>query len=415
MDHESATHTSAPTAHQRSNTAFLLIGLGLVILSVVLLVVSAWDSFQPASRILLTVLPVVLLYALGYRYRSHGVHQKSSQYALLAASLLFPFAIGTLIYQSGLYRPDDNQVNATLVFLISLVSVLWYAALEFFFRQTSHTPLTVLSTCLLALSLGSFLEQPPYMYYAFGIIVSYFFLSVGWTLQHIGKNDEGSTYTRAGLGIGLISLLVFPLAYFHTANDLPITLSYFAISVILLLVAILYSNEWTKEEHRPYFQVRSLAEQAGAITLTVPALLACLGSDVPGETALAFALGIVSILLSQKIRIKSLRYLGVLTVCIALLKGVLLSFVLIQASWIYFLLILGFAFVALAFRGSSTSVRYRSLLELLWVRPTTSLYGLGDSPSPDSIRVSSKGNGVFTVFFIIIGIYILLTLSLGSF
>jgi hypothetical protein len=409
---EHGTHHAA--AHPTS-TPLLYSGLFLIVLAVLLLIMTSWNSFSPASRIITTSLPVLLLYILAHQNRQRPTNVNLSKAASFTASLLFPFALGVIIYQSGLYRPEDAPLNATLVFLISLVSLIWFAILEFIRDKPWLAPLTIVATCTVALSVGGLLELPSYMFYLFGIIVGYFLLSVGWTLQHVRKLREATLFTYCGAIIGIISLLLFPSSYFQGVFGPSLSLTYAGLAIILFLVAIVYSIEWTREPYEPFMFVRKIAENGAAITLTLPALLNCLSTDSVINALIALLFGAIALLVSKRVHVPAFKTLGAIAAIVAVGKVLVLSFILAGSLWIYVLLLAGFTLIGLAINTGHAHVR-TTLASILSPSPT-SLFGLGYYPSAhrEQYRSTPRGISVLKGFGIIIGIYILLTLSIGTF
>ncbi len=395
-------------------TWLLLAGSSLIVIAMLVMIAASWNSFSPAGRIITAVIPLVLLYILGFASRKNPEQRGLSRYTILTGSLIFPLVIGVVIYQSGLYRPEGEGVNATLTFLVTLISLVWFLILEFLLDEALHTPLTIVAALSLALSFGSVLEVDTYVYYLLGILLAYFFLSLGWTLNGSLRRWQTDLYMYVGALVGTYSLLALPAAYFQDFLTLPTLVSYGGVAVIFFLVAVFYAGEWQRERSDNVLAVRRLAEQLAALTLTVPAIIICLGTDLTEITLVTFLFGLLALLLGTVVRVATFRYAGLATAIIAGIKILGLAFTSVEAAWPIILLVIGFILIGLAY--SLHRVKYQDVLQHLWEEPKQSLFGLGLMPERQVTTASANStaraiiSGLATLFVIYLLLIVLSSL-----
>ena len=389
---------------KNSFSPFLLIsGSALVVLGVLVFVVASWSAFPAWARIVLSLLPPLLLYSVAWLKITQTIHPSARHILTLAASLTFPLSIGALIYQSGYYTTTDTS----LFFLTSLVSTIWFLWLMLGKREKWHNWLLIIASLVLLSNFLQLVGLPSYVESISYVILAYFYLSLGWYLDHSEAEKESLPFVYIGLLVGLIGCVTFTPNWLGSAITISSLMSYLLISALLFLVAILYSQEWQKNKRSGAYMVRRTAEIAACLTLTVPLLFVSANTPLDTATLLcALLIAIGATLLSLVIRIKILRFMGFLSLIFTLLPILSLALNQVTAFWPLLLLVAGFILIALAFL--SHHPKAPSLISQFKHLPKETLWGLGIvpeiSPNDELLSVKPTVEGVSRTFSIVSGI-----------
>lgn len=315
-------------SNRNTSYALGLIGICLIVFGAYNLFNSYWQGLPAWIRLSLVSLPVFFLYLSGIltcrfkRWKSYfpGI--------VLSAGLLLPPTLSYLFYHSGLYPYQD----ATLFFLSFLISLIWFTVAEFLINLSYYCLLTILASLGLSVTFVGILEASTYLYFVLGILLSYFYLSVGWFLDTTKKQSlfNNGIYTYTGTVIGWISLIFLPATLFNWSEPL-ITAAYFGISVIILLLAIFFSREYQKSKTSSSLFARQLFENTFPLTIILPPLL--LDPEIgPSKGVLLLLAGIISYTFSRFILLESLAVLGIAAVVLGLLNLFILGITIGNAS-----------------------------------------------------------------------------------
>jgi hypothetical protein len=369
------------TPNQSSTNALLASGSLLIVLALIILVSSSWANVAPAYHILIAIIPVVALYFIGFKTKTLPQQQKISQATLLTASAIFPIALGIIIYQSGLY----TFVDATLVFLVSLISLIWFLILEFVFLLPWHSAGTIIAGTALVYSFASLIDARAWGYSLLSLLLAYFFLSLGLNYQrHDDTSINAWLYNHTGLLLGLFGALTFPLnllnAYAELQKPIYYTLLYVIVSLLLFAIAITYSKEWQRSKAPFSLLMRQVTETFSALTLTVPAFIIMFASSDTTDTLMAVVCGVASLVISNYIRVRLFRTLGLITLGFAILRILFFAVTQVAAFWPVLLLLLGFLLIGLAYLAHQ--IEYKNILQKILGSPSDSLFGLGVNPEP---------------------------------
>jgi len=365
-----------------AGTALLFSGSLLIVIALLVLVSSSWESFSPTGRVITACLPLITLYTLGFTSRRTPGQERLSLYTILTGSIIFPLVLGAVLFQSGLYP----YVDANLVFIISLVSLLVYLGMQFAANQTRHAALIVIAGISLMYSFAGIIEASSWVYSLLTLLLGYFLLALAWYLGRPKMEDTFATqiFSYSGLMLGLYGIVTLPLYLLANFSDWAQPSSYTGlyviVSAILFAVAVTYSRRWQNLKLNHDLAIRQASEVASAIALTVPAIIACLWSSSSVDTLIALLCGVAAVCLSTYVRIPALRQLGIVTIIIALIRLIVLSLTHVAAFWPILLLVAGFVLIGLAY--AVQRLEYRRILTTMNRQPTNSLFGLGINPEP---------------------------------
>lgn len=415
-----------PRTSQELSPASILVICGniLIVIALIFLVSTSWHSFSPLSRIVTAVVPLVILYALGFVTRKHdSEEERLSLYTIVAGSLIFPLVLGAVIFQSGLYPYTD----ATLFFIVSLISLLWYIIVEFMLDLSGHSVLIILAALTLGDSFLRVVIPPSYVYSILALVLAYFFLAIGWHYDREEKTEvfRANLYTYSGILLTLGGLVSLPLALGNWNLDNPdfavwYVLGYGGVAAALFGIAIIYAKDWLSRHTVLSLTNRQLAENAAAIALTIPGILFILGGSLTEVALMTLALGMLSLAISGFVSVRSFRVLGGIAVVLGILK--ILFFVLTEVTnfWVIILLLIGFGLITAAY--TMRHFQYKKVLEQLWQNPEKSLFGLGIAPAlparenregndgPVHFATHQEADQGWRIFWIIIGIIVLISI-----
>lgn len=346
---------SEHSTQQRSAVSFYssdsLIALGgiLIILAVLMMAFSSWDSITPFNRCIGALIPLVALYAIGFSLRGKVEHARLSQASLLIGSAIFPFVLGIILYQSGLLHSDAGASDPVLAFIVSLISLAWFLVMEFVFNQKWHGVLTAIVSLTILSSLVQIILPPDYVEPLLGLLVAYFALTAAWYLGQSAREEQATVYAVMGAAFGLVSLFCLPFSYFADAFGLPSVVAYVGIAGLLFLVAALYGPEYRINHKVSVLLVRRAAEQSSAIILTVPAIFALFNHYDFGYSLVAFMLALFSECIAHFVKVQAFRIFGIFGMVIsgiALLGSIITNS---SALWPIILLVIGFILMGMAY------------------------------------------------------------------
>jgi hypothetical protein len=388
--------TSGPdrdTGRDRIANNLLIAGSALVILGVLIFIYSSWSNLSVWQRIATAWLPVLILHSLGFATLKKAGFRSLAENTVLTASFLLPFVIGYSLVQSGEFSWYGATDRALVIFLSSMLALVWYLIMEFALRLRQHAVLTVTAAAVMACSFATLLGKPDYVRSILGIILGYLFLSAAWIITRSPDPEdrwEGLVYSTAGGLAGVSGLLTLPLTAGTALLDKgllsqdtvnpAIILGYVAVSFLFLGIAIMYSLDWESRRTPVSLYLRQVSEWSAAGTLTLPAIYSLLNNSLPQllDILILLVCGILSLALSNFIRVSGYRYFGVA----ASVLGIVYFFTefLARIDLAPVLLTIGLGLLLILTAFTLNHLPYRQMWDRLWQHPSHSLYGLGINP-----------------------------------
>lgn len=357
-----------------------------MVVGVIVLVSSSWDSYTPTGRMITVALPLVGLYLLSALTWGRAAYQTIAHYALLTSSAMLPFVAGVIIYQSGLYP----EVDAQLAFYCSVVSLVGAGILEFLLRQREQVAFTMLSVIIGVGSLLSALELSSPNGAWLVLMVGILLLLGGISLLRDGEKLESTVFCGFGYmglvaGLGLLPLSYATMPAVSELNSAYIiSIGYAVVGLFLFLAAAVFGSFWVKNrEDETLYNLRHMSESLSSVALTIPAIFMALSFEQASYTLCCILLGCISLVISYSVQVRSYRYLGYAAIGFGLLRIIFFALSSLEAFWPILLLITGFLFFLIAFAG--TYLRKRNLFSALWSDAPTTMWGLGE-PLPVSMH-----------------------------
>lgn len=389
----------AQPSSQQSSHILAVVGGALVVLGIVALIFASWGSFTPSGRMLATALPLAAVYGLsfwGYRQQST---RDIGRYALVTASIIMPFVLGVLIYQSGLYADVDGQ----LITLLALASAANAGVIELYYRERSHTAVTLVS---LLVATGGFVYWMSLD--GLGIVLS--ILLAGFLMQVVGRiqnpevagGESVAAWHYVGSTVVLLGLFALPHAVLSLMNGespygwyalhpLFLSLMYVGVGIINLFVAAWYSRQWQEHRHQhALLALRRLFERTSAAFMVLPPLLYTLSSDTAGPFLVLLGASLLALGLSLKVRVAWFRSLAVAGFVVGLIRLILLGLRELSAAWPIVLMVVGIAFLTLALLGARGA---KDWLQPLFTLPKETWEGLGEEPAEKKPAAKGMSSG----------------------
>ncbi len=398
---------SSPT--QRNTHLLAILGGFLIVLGILTLIASSWSSFTPLGRIVTVLIPQVVLYVLVAINRKDQSTRAIGKYALITASVILPFVLGAVIYQSGAY----GAVDAALVSILALVSTANSLLIEFLGRDKLHTPLTLVSLVTTGVAFSNWMGLDFSGFALVMLLVGSFMLAFG-ALQDIRKDEYNAmAWHAAGFVIFLGSLLVLPssLVPGTVDGDLRVTLislGYVVSSLILLCITVLYSRLWQAQKETSIFhEIRTIGENVAALALVVPAIFSSIGSSSAGAFLVLLGASLISIAISTKVRVNFYRRLGIAGIAVALVRLVLLGVQQLAAFWPILLIAGGLILLIMATVGAR---RGKDWSQPLFAMPATSWEHLGE-PRVEAPKHTNANTHISGWLWLILILFLLFVLG----
>ena len=395
MDNEPQVHRYELHSVSPANI-ILTSGALLIVVAVFVLASTSWESFSPVSRILTSLIPLIILYAIGFGLRKQAAHHVLSQVTLITGSIILPITLGITIYQSGLYP----FVDATLVFGVALVSLIWYGFLEFVLAERWQAIGTIVASSVLAVSFGEIVNLPNWGYYLLAIILAFFYLCASRTYISSYNSTPphlAAWYSGTAIILGTCGLVLLPPTFTQWANlgsvsDIYTLILYILAAAILFAVAVLFSREWQETKSPLDLALRQLTEQLSVLVLGGAAILIGLTSNETDAIIITILIGIAALILGAYVRITLLRPIGLVALVIGLLKLILFAATQVGAAWPILLLVVGFILIGIAYIAQTE--HNTDLWKRLLKSPneSSSLFGLGIIPEQSHSNTHAKVN-----------------------
>lgn len=350
---------------------FLLIaGSSLIVLAVFVLVTTSWNSFSPLSRMLVSILPVILLYLIGFSYQSKKSLSKVSDYTVLAGSLLFPYVLSFVFKQSGF----DSNTPALLNVIIALITLIWYIILEFVLNYSNHSLLTIIASVVTGANFLILIESSSWPVMLMLIILSYFYLTIAWNLESQPEKELSVVqYNFLGSFFAIIGFLFLPYEYFGKLS-IPCTLVYALLGAISFVIAVIYGKNYLNTKSKNILFTRQVFENLSALILS-PGLMVFNSDGSTLWAMICFILGLVSLWIAQQVRVKTFKLVGLVSVIVSIILLIARVFESVSANLILSLIIIGFVLIILSLTWKN--LPFHKYVHKLWLTPDKPLFGLG--------------------------------------
>jgi hypothetical protein len=343
-------------------TISAVVGGALVIAAVIALVSSNWGSFSSLAKIAILGLPVIALYAAGFLTRSQAHFKEVSTVSLVTANFAFPFVLGVTIFEMS----GTPAIDGSFIALVSGISFLWFAVVEFFFKVRENSFLTYTALASWVVAMGSTVPDMPFFndfaFIAIGIITL-----IG--IHLVVPGNEGIKQLRTYLILGALSFFttVFTLgtsirngismwddgnAVTSLGSDLLVMLAYVLLGALGIVIAVTMAERWKETRERLYGELRLVSEQSILLLAAIPTFLIASSSgleeSVP-QILLAILVAVASLLFATRLKFKSTVVLSWMLSGILLAQLLIAAFAAAEISWPVLVLIIGSLLFVLAF------------------------------------------------------------------
>lgn len=301
--------------HFDATKAFLIIGALLISVAVIIVIYSQWSSVGPFGHISFLGLPMLALFAISWYLSSKEDYIEASNWTLGIGSFIIPFFIGTFLYQTKIVENIDSSLFLTT----SLLSLPVYIILEYLLKKGYLSVFTVVTvyTFFLALFVNLEMDAIPMLWLI--LLLSLAITGLGFWLMS-KKTDNYKVYVSFGT---MASAFMIPLATIVTLNDSS-ALNFDVNMIIISLFGFLYlALASFYNSLRKYFSddiiytLKRTLEEIAPFVIILPFLFA--SAESPSYAILALVLSIAAILLSIKIWVNSLLYIGSLGLIVSVL------------------------------------------------------------------------------------------------
>lgn len=383
-----------------STKALLVIGILLIAIATIIVAWSSWSNVAPFVRVLYIALPMILLYAIAYFLQNKAIYQEIQKGLFATASFILPFALGTFFYQFDILSTraastDDNII--LLIFFSAFVGLIYYAIIEFAFRQYFMSLMTLLAFWVSTISLFIYFDTSETAAIWISLLFSAIIFGLGYLFSII-KLSNNKTYVV--LGALPVSILL-PTATLLTINSESssgneanaLILASFGIVYLLFAIALNYFYLQTKE--KAFHVLKRLHEEYAPIMMLMPILFLSFTNQIFGM--LLIGLSVIYILITAKINIKTLPYMG----AIGLVAGVMVitgKYFKDSISWPIIILLIGFLSIGLG-------LLIKKLTKFRDQEENNNFLGLGEDSSAKG-QSDQKKNGLVNLILIIVGIVV---------
>lgn len=373
--HLSESASTTPSASR----ALLLVGGLFVIFGILVLLFGSWSELGPVGHVLATTVPLLALYWLSFLAWKKPLYRTLSSTILIVASVILPLVIGVIITETHSY----NSTDPWLGLVVSLISLVIYAIIEFWLQQEQQAFFTGVALVASTLNLASVMHWAPYWHPVAALLAGLVLLKVARFLKQSQSDGEASVYHTIGFAITMFSAAALPFSYyvniFNTPSqpELYISLGYPVIALFFLGVAIYFSYLWRQySKDILAYQLRVFAENAAAVVLVVPAILIAMSHTHRLDDLIVFVLGVLALSISYAIRVRLFRIMGYVGVLFAFIRVILVRLTLLKLTWPILLLAIGFILIMLAFLV--IYLQAKQSLSILWKETDDSLFHLGE-------------------------------------
>lgn len=295
--------------------AFVIIGAILIIAAVIVVINSQWAAASPLLKISFMLIPMLILYGLAYYLNKNERYREVADITLGLASFMLPVTIGTIICQTKIIP----EVNGLVIFSSTILAMPIYLIFEYLYKKYFISIFTIVAIFVAYFSLIAQYHTELDVSLWLACALSSIILGVGFSLAKL-KIERTTFY----LTLGTIATLIFlPMATLYSLNKgdylsfetNSVIISLFG--VIYLCVAGLYYSLYKSMENHTLYTLKRLIEEVSPISILLPYII--LGFDKVGYSVLALGLSITFVLISARIIINTLLYLGSLGIIITII------------------------------------------------------------------------------------------------
>ena len=377
------------------------IGSLIIIIAVLIVVYSQWSNVGAFGRVSFIGLPMLILFIVGASLKNKQEYQSISELTVASAGLIFPFFLGTFLYQFEIYPRIDELLFA----YSALGSFIVFLFIEFAAKYSRVTPLTVLSFIVMIFSFMIHLSSGEPLFYWLFLLISVVVFIFGAILVYREKLS-----CQIYLNIGAIGMIIFfPAATIVSidkmdplqGSTMAIIISLFSIYNIALVSLFYYLNQ--KLKLYSFYMLKRVIEELSPLQLILPLLLVGIGEDKQVYTGIVVIISLIFMLISYIILIQSLIWIGSVGLVISLIELTSQLFDFNSTNWPIFLIIIGFFLIAV-------SIAVKKFLKNRKEHPPINFgqsIGIGPDPQFETKDATGKKHGNYSCWIIII-IFILL-------
>lgn len=372
---------------------FVLIGILLILIAIIIVMALQWNTAGPTGRVAFVVGPMLLLFTISVIFARNSKYQDIHEGTLATASVIFPFALGTMLYQFSILP----ELNALLVMICSLAAYVLLVILEFGLHKQQFSILTILFLYTFVAALLAHLKVELLLTLWLMFFLSLAIFALGYALLSNQKKN-GGTYAATGV-VGSVFLL--PACVLYAINqDIPLLFEsnaviaslfgpfYFGLSFGLHALAkqlsskVMHDLRWALQELAP-------------LILIIPYFAI---TNKTGYTLLVIILSFTYMFASIYVRLRTLLPVGALGLIIGIL--ILSSRYFVDTiGWPIVIFIAGFAML-----GISIFVRKVSAMHNAQNLPLLQ-YGIGEDPHTAQKKTSFGCLGLLILLLLIPGLF----------
>lgn len=353
--------------------AFLFLGSILVLVALIIVIYSQWATVTPLVRISFLALPMLALYLTAGYLAKKPNYSDAFRICLATASLMLPFTIGTLLYQTGILP----TIGELLFFCSAASALIIYILFEYIFKQTylSFLTVTAFAVALVSLLTTLALDILPTLW----IMLIASALVAAWGIFLASRQRSGCSIY---ITVGTIATLVLLPASTLTTLGQNAGISYQSSLVIVagfgllnLAVASFYNvcrGLWQPEV---FYRIKRLLEETAILVILTPLLILGFQEDAYIFVALAFSLGFV--LLRTQVAISSLATFGAIGTVISVI-AISSQYFADSIGWPIIVFLAGFVAI-----GLGLLIRKMTVFNRFNTQATLRL-GLGQDPAFES-------------------------------
>lgn len=307
--------TTTKPRHFSATTAFSIIGAILIIVALTVVISSTWTGVSPLMRILYLAIPMLILFGVSYLTNNKENLTSIHSMTQLTAAVMFPFVIGTFLYQTKL-MPD---IKANLFIASSAIGLIFYLVMEFALKKSIYAALSASSLYALAFSILANYNNTNSVAYAWTFAsISLLIAGVGYLLIKMRPSD-GQTFFKIGMILASLSLPAATLDILNNQSPLSDTASSLivvAFGLAYLGLASLLYKRYNTTTDTTFYSVKRFLEEIAVILILVPLL-----GNSTNTSAFIFVsiiLSVVYILIHIRVKIKLLLFFGIIGLAISI-------------------------------------------------------------------------------------------------
>lgn len=396
-DHSDETPPEGPH-HRQFNltTALTIVGSILIIAALASVISSTWKDVSATTRILYLLLPMLGLYAISYfssKNEELGLVGKITQFA---AAFMFPFVVGTFLYQTKLV----TKIEAPLFIWSTSITLAFYLLMEFVAKISLYAVLSAVMTYSVSFSILAKYRanEASSMWTIAGI--SLIFLLIGNILIK-SKKEDPQTFFRIGAFTTTVSLPAAVTISLTESNRLSYdnaSLVQMVFVIIFLICASRLYKKYVETKNQSVYVVKRFLEEYSAILLF--AALISYNLDAGPLSVIAVVLGTIYILVSIRIKIKVMPWIGIIGLFFGMI-AVSNEYFENSFGWPFAVFLSGFAAIGLGLYAKKKAKDDQGK------KPVAPLWGLGQDQEAEKKRPRSLISDFFVgllIFFIVINI-----------